>query len=85
MDELCGRPLKFGDLEQIQELDKMAVKEGMIKFRAMVYAEGSFELEVEAKDDEEAEILMKQELEDMSTSDKLDSVEFELGAVERIV
>lgn len=78
-NQLCGRPLTFGDKEQIDELQKMAeageIK--MKKFTVTFSLSGEMEFEVEALDEDDAVQKAKDEFDDLRPAQIMDYIETE--------
>ena len=76
-NQLCGRPLTFGDKEQIDELQKMAEMSGVKtkKFTVTFSLSGEIELEVEAFDKDDAVQKAKDEFDDLRPAQIMDYIE----------
>ena len=89
MTELCGKPLIFGDKEQIKEIKNMEEEQeqkesGIKRYNVTYCIEGEINIEVKSENKDGAKELAKQELEDMSSQDKLDCCEIEYESIKEI-
>jgi len=84
-NKLCGRPLKFGDVEQINERKRLEREqedeENKKKYVVRFDISGSLEIEVDAFDEDDAEEKAREELDDMSVYNRCEYVEFDLEGV----
>ena len=76
-NQLCGRPLTFGDKEQIDELQKMAETSEVKtkKFNVTFSLSGEMEFEVEALDRDDAIQKARDEFEDLRPAQVMDYIE----------
>ena len=85
MVNLCGRPLKFGDQEQIDELERMAEKvENEKKWIVRFVLDGAIEIEVEAPDEDTAKEIAYDELDCMTKYDIANEVEIDFESVTEV-
>lgn len=85
---LCGRPLTFGDIEQIRTINALRVKEEekeirqkkmdageLVKFEIDLRVEGTLTVTVEASSQQEAEELAKEDIDQFDID--MDEIEIE--------
>ena len=86
-DSFCGKPLTFGDKKQIDAIKELEHKaelneQGIEKYTVRYVIQGEIEIEVEARNIDEAKRLAQDELDDMDRFDKMECCDIDFESIE---